>query len=533
MGLIDTDELPDILATGFGPVLPNITFSLRRNSSGTWKAQVLDQSVFFCSDATLADVSGDGFLDAVLSHAFGAALSWHENDGSGVFLPRQVPQSPPTQGGAVVCIDLDGDSDLDALVATAPRPYNSAPLWVAENDGSAPLASLAPFANTPPIISQMPRHLAAGDIAGGPQPDLIVVQNGSPDQEPADRILLLLDPSITGAQTQIELWREEAGLPAGSVDAITTADWDGDGLADILFAHPPSQALFWMRNLGGGNFKSAKLVLTTSAFVRSISVGDLNANAVPDLTIATHDSVQWIERGSTPSAPTSTILLATNIHDLLLSDMDNDGDADVLVAAESGLYLLSNAAPPLDCDGSGIPDYIEIAAGNLPDCNSNWTADSCEIGLQAGLDLNGDGVLDECNPPPLRARTVQASLIDGGIQTLWLDAGTARSSNAFALLGSASGTAPGVTDSPSGISVPLNIDPYFNLLLLNAGAGIVAPLFGVLDSSGAATAVVTVPSGTDMSFVGLTLHHAYITIDLFDTGLMTFASNAVPLTLTP
>ena len=35
------------------------------------------------------------------------------------------------------------------------------------------------------------------------------------------------------------------------------------------------------------------------------------------------------------------------------------------------------------------------------------------------------------------------------------------------------------------------------------------------------------------SFVGKTLHHAYLTVDLLGSGLMTHASNATPLLLTP
>jgi hypothetical protein len=102
----------------------------------------------------------------------------------------------------------------------------------------------------------------------------------------------------------------------------------------------------------------------------------------------------------------------------------------------------------------------------------------------------------------------------------------------FVLLGSASGTVPGLADPVTGLVLPLNFDPYFELLYASSGAGIVAPFFGFLDANGNATATVTVPAGTNPSLVGLHLDHAYLTIDLFGTGLMGLASNPVPLELT-
>lgn len=48
-----------------------------------------------------------------------------------------------------------------------------------------------------------------------------------------------------------------------------------------------------------------------------------------------------------------------------------------------------------DCDGDGIPDAKEIAAGTQTDCDGDVDPDDCEIAGGAE-DRNGDGVLDAC-----------------------------------------------------------------------------------------------------------------------------------------
>jgi len=46
----------------------------------------------------------------------------------------------------------------------------------------------------------------------------------------------------------------------------------------------------------------------------------------------------------------------------------------------------------VDCNGNGIADVLDIAAGS-PDCNLNNVLDECEL---TGDDCNGNGVLDSC-----------------------------------------------------------------------------------------------------------------------------------------
>jgi len=128
------------------------------------------------------------------------------------------------------------------------------------------------------------------------------------------------------------------------------------------------------------------------------------------------------------------------------------------------------------------------------------------------------------------APTISAST--GGTQNLLLRAGQSKANQVFVLLGSGSGTFPGTFDPLSGVTVPLNFDAYFLQLLNTGGAGLLSPFFGFLDANGQASGTFTIPA-VSPSFVGISLHHAYVTVDIFGTTLASGASNAARVTIAP
>lgn len=65
------------------------------------------------------------------------------------------------------------------------------------------------------------------------------------------------------------------------------------------------------------------------------------------------------------------------------------------VDAAGSLYLF-RAVPLDDCDGNGIDDSCELAAGTATDCNCNGIIDACDIAAGTSLDVNGDDIPDEC-----------------------------------------------------------------------------------------------------------------------------------------
>ena len=97
----------------------------------------------------------------------------------------------------------------------------------------------------------------------------------------------------------------------------------------------------------------------------------------------------------------------------------------------------------------------------------------------------------------------------GGTQTLHLRAGAARAGQIYFLLGSLTGTSPGLPVDT--LVLPLNFDAYFLHTLSKPNKPPLSNSLSVLDAEGRSTASFTLPSGLT-GLVGFTAHHAFATL---------------------
>ena len=186
------------------------------------------------------------------------------------------------------------------------------------------------------------------------------------------------------------------------------------------------------------------------------------------------------------------------------------------------------AATPGDCDHDGVLDSVEIAGGTELDCDMDGTPDACQLAYEPAADLDGDGGLDTCQW--LSADVAELSVATGGAQNLGLHAGTGHGGELYLVLGSVTGTSPGL--NLGGSTLPLNLDGYFDFTLAHSNSPILQGTFGALDAGGAATAAINVPAATSPALAGVVGNHAFVT--LAPLGLsVTGASNSVSVTLVP
>jgi hypothetical protein len=118
----------------------------------------------------------------------------------------------------------------------------------------------------------------------------------------------------------------------------------------------------------------------------------------------------------------------------------------------------------------------------------------------------------------------------GGAVGLDLIAGSNHAGEVFLVLGSLSGTAPGLT--AFGVTLPLNPDVYLQQVLNHPTAAPLAGNLGALDALGSGALTFGLPAGAAAALSGLTAHHAYVLLDP-GTLTVTHASNPVPLELLP
>jgi hypothetical protein len=121
------------------------------------------------------------------------------------------------------------------------------------------------------------------------------------------------------------------------------------------------------------------------------------------------------------------------------------------------------------------------------------------------------------------------SLSTGGTQPFELHADPHFPNATYLLVGTASGTTPGL--QLGAINLPINPDFVTVFSVTNANSAVYPGSFGVTDGLGFASAAVVAAPGTSPVLAGLQLHPAYVRLDPFFVA--DFASNAVSLQLLP
>ena len=119
------------------------------------------------------------------------------------------------------------------------------------------------------------------------------------------------------------------------------------------------------------------------------------------------------------------------------------------------------------------------------------------------------------------------SVSAGGSQPIHIHFGSGQANKAYLMLGTLSGTRPGVDFGP--VNVPLQPDAYLNFTLTHANSPRLQTSLGTLSADGGGTSTINLPPGLGPGLVGLKLYHSIITL----TNPPQAATNPIPLTLGP
>ncbi len=291
-----------------------------------------------------ADVNGDGILDVAFAvYCIGETTF---NAQSMVFLGTPVgwrsepDHKVPTTGASDVLIrDLDGDGRMDLVFAQ-------------EHDG-----------NTPRINSV----LFWGRPAGGwnTTPDVQFRTNGATGVAAADfdadgRLDLAFscyrDPTSTATDSMVFL-QEAAGfcgtipshaLPTKGATGVAAGDIDGDGRVDLVFANgfasgsaETNSYIYWAKATGG--FESTPTPLATAG-AEDVELSDLDGDGDLDMVFANMrnnvptynvDSYIYLNdgAGSFPTAPTAR-LPTVGAKAVAVADLDGEGMMDLVFACQ-------------------------------------------------------------------------------------------------------------------------------------------------------------------------------------------------------
>ncbi len=321
-----------------------------------------------------ADLDGDTYKDVISANKFGSDLTWYKNMGNGSFGPQQIIASL-NQTINLYAADLDGDNDVDVLAVSGPENWV---VWYENLDG------LGNF-GTQQIIDDdvlLAHHVIAADLDGDLDLDVITSSDGSNsiywyenldgngnfslkkivatsgnngrsifavDLDGDDDIDILA--SSSGSET-ISWYENTDGLGtfgtqqviAGSapgVSSVFAADLDGDLDNDVLATTNSDDKVAWFENLDGlGNFGEEQIITTQADFALSVFATDLdNDNDMDVLSASALDNkIAWYKNTDGQGSFSSQNIISTDMIgavDVYATDLDNDGDMDVLSASQN------------------------------------------------------------------------------------------------------------------------------------------------------------------------------------------------------
>jgi len=328
----------------------------------------------------LGDVDGDGDLDSYLGN--GGNPGWQNrlylNSGTGLFTDvtgTNLPAMTDKTNG-VTLGDVDGDGDLDALVANTGSAFGGQNR-LHLNGGTGDFTD-ATATHLPALLDDS-TAVALADVDGDGDLDALLSNNGFPASvEGQNR--LYLNPG-TGIYTDATSWNLPALLDITT--AVAVGDMDGDEDLDAFVgnaAHPglPVGQNRLYRNGGAGFFTdvgTTNLPLLTDD-TRAVALGDVDGDGDLDAYIGNLGQSRLLLNGGTGTFTDATAsslpTLVENTTALALGDVDGDGDLDALVGnlgQQNRLYLNGGAGAFRDFTATHLPALADptnaVALGDV------------------------------------------------------------------------------------------------------------------------------------------------------------------------
>jgi len=179
VGDLDGDGLVDAVLANSLPYLTTGSLSHVYRNDGAGRLDRVAAPTIDAYCTALGDVDGDGDLDIYLGRAAflgsnGIDQVWR-NQGNMTFVPIAGAVTGAASSMSVVLVDVDGDGDLDAALAA----WNNGGNRVLLNDGTG---IFTPAPVPLPNATGNSQHIVALDVDGDGDMDLLVANDGSPNK---------------------------------------------------------------------------------------------------------------------------------------------------------------------------------------------------------------------------------------------------------------------------------------------------------------------------------------------------------------
>jgi cysteine-rich repeat protein len=340
---LDTDGDLDAVTANYSS--DNVTVLLGDGAGGFTPMTLLSTMVGSGGDGPrdleIGDVTGDGVVDIVTSNVNSDDVSVLAGLGGGSFAPAEIYTTSVGSGGdypgALALADVSGDGLLDVI--TANRYSDDITVLVADGAGGLgnPIRFLTLDTNGGGVE---PRGIAVTDVTEDGQPDVITANRSSDD--------ITILPGVSGGATfdpPIVLSVVDGGAGAGPW-GVSVADFDGDGILDLITSNTTTDDVSILLGQGGGSFGPATAYESragyTGEYPRSLATGDVNGDGMVDVVTANQSSSNITVvagLGDGTLAPAQTVAVGNEPRAVVGDDLDGDGVMDWVTVEMGSEYV--------------------------------------------------------------------------------------------------------------------------------------------------------------------------------------------------
>lgn len=337
------------------------------------------------STVKFADADGDGDEDILINGSTGLDLpnstKLYLNDGSGNFTEMAGTPFVGTTSGSVIFSDLNGDGSPDVLISGNDNDFNFTMSFYI-NDGMANFTEVTGLS----ISKTSNGEMAVSDVDSDGDPDILVTgwAGGS-----TGIVKLYLNDGMANFTEMTD--SPFIGVEGSSLDF---SDVDGDGDEDVLIigftsGFPLVSATNLYLNDGTGNFSLVEDIAFIDFSNGSVAFSDIDLDGDADVLLSgtTSGSSKFTKLYTNDGAGNFTEavgnpFLQVSHGSITFSDVDNDGDEDVLLSGNGNgasrstkLYL-----------NDGLGSFTLLAGTTFPGLSGS-SAEFSDIDADGDLDV--------------------------------------------------------------------------------------------------------------------------------------------------